>query len=117
MRVSVFPLLLALSLPATAAEDCTEDAMIVFDGSGSMAEMGFNQIGEPRIFGARRAVQAAVPEIAKRRRLGLVIYGPGGVDECSGLDLRFPPVANAAQRIIGAASPARVSTGFPPPSR
>ncbi|MEP1012142.1 MAG: VWA domain-containing protein [Paracoccaceae bacterium] len=76
--------------------------MIVFDGSGSMAEMGFNDINEPRIFEARRAVADAIPEIAENRRLGLVIYGPKGTNECSGLDMRFPPIANAAKPVIDA---------------
>ncbi len=85
---------------AQAEQACLEDAMIVFDGSGSMAEMGFNNIPEPRIFVARRAIVQAVPRIAEMRRLGLVIYGPGGADECAGLDLRFKPVLNASERII-----------------
>jgi len=85
-----------------ATDNCTSDAMIVFDASGSMAEMGFNDISEPRIFEARRAVAAAVPDIALNRRLGLVVYGPNGADECSGLDLRFPPIANAADAVIDA---------------
>lgn len=97
------PLILALLLTATqatATDSCTEDAMIVFDGSGSMAEMGFNLINEPRIIEARRAVEQAIPEIAVNRRLGLIIYGPGGADECSGLDLRFAPKPDAASQII-----------------
>lgn len=88
--------------PAMASEDCTEDAMVVFDGSGSMAETGFNRLDEPRIFEARRAVAEAMPDIAAVRRLGLIVYGPGGADECSGLDLRFAPIPDAAPRIIGA---------------
>lgn len=87
---------------AVATDNCAADAMIVVDGSGSMAEMGFNDIDEPRIFEARRAVAEAIPDIAKIRRLGLVVYGPNGPDECSGLDLRFPPTANAAGAIIQA---------------
>lgn len=97
------PLLFTLiAAPAMATDRCTEDAMIVFDGSGSMAEMGFNQIDEPRIFEARRAVAEAVPQIADVRRLGLIVYGPGGDDHCTGIDLRFAPTDNAAPRIIGA---------------
>jgi Ca-activated chloride channel family protein len=65
-----------------------------------MAEMGFNDINEPRIFEARRAMADAIPAIAENRRLGLVIYGPNGVDECTGLDVRFPPIADAAPRIL-----------------
>ena len=87
---------------ATATDNCVADAMIVFDGSGSMAEVGFNDISEPRIFEARRAIADVTPEIEKIRRIGLVIYGPGGVDECSGLDLRFPPIPNAAHFVIDA---------------
>jgi Ca-activated chloride channel family protein len=66
---------------AMATDDCAADAMIVFDGSGSMAEMGFNDIDEPRIF---------------------VVYGPNGADECSGVEMRFAPEANAASLIISA---------------
>ncbi|NRB02842.1 MAG: VWA domain-containing protein [Rhodobacteraceae bacterium] len=76
--------------------------MIVFDGSGSMAEMGFNKIDEPRIFEARRAVAQALPDIAEHRRIGLLIYGPGGQDGCSGIDLRFAPIPDAAQAVIAA---------------
>lgn len=87
---------------APASDDCTADAMIVFDGSGSMAEMGFNDINEPRIFEARRAMADVIPPIAQNRRLGLVIYGPDGVDECGGLDVRFAPMENAAPAILDA---------------
>ena len=85
-----------------ATDDCAADAMVVFDGSGSMAEMGFNDIDEPRIFEARRAMAAALPKIAQNRRLGLVIYGPNGADECSGVEVRFSPTADAAPLIISA---------------
>ena len=85
---------------SSAQSDCATDAMIVFDGSGSMAEMGFNDINEPRIFEARRAMADAIPKIAQSRRLGLVIYGPNGVDECTGLDLRFGPMVDAAPQIL-----------------
>jgi Ca-activated chloride channel family protein len=87
---------------ASATDNCAADAMIVFDGSGSMAEMGFNDINEPRIFEARRAMADAIPQIAENRRLGLVIYGPNGADECSGVDVRFPPIANATAPILEA---------------
>lgn len=87
---------------AMATDDCSADAMLVFDGSGSMAEMGFNDINEPRIFEARRAMADALPQISENRRLGLVVYGPNGADECSGIELRFAPMANAAPPIIAA---------------
>ena len=93
---------LALGASAGHAQGCADDAMIVFDGSGSMAEVGFNLFDEPRIFTARRAVGRIIPEIAALRRLGLVVYGPGGADGCTGVELRFAPVADAAPRILGA---------------
>ncbi len=82
-----------------AGESCTEDAMIVFDGSGSMAEMGFNKIGVPRISEARQALHDVLPRIASVRRLGLVIYGPGGDRTCRNTELRFGPQWDAAPRI------------------
>ncbi|WP_299934682.1 VWA domain-containing protein [uncultured Pelagimonas sp.] len=84
----------------SASEMCTEDAMIVFDGSGSMAEMGFNDIDEPRIFEARRALHQTVPAIGQVRRLGLVIYGPGGEGGCGNVDVRFAPKWQAAPQIL-----------------
>jgi Ca-activated chloride channel family protein len=94
------PLAFILATATAAQSDCATDAMIVFDGSGSMAEMGFNDINEPRIFEARRALAEAIPQIAETRRLGLVIYGPNGADDCSGLDLRFAPMTDAAARLL-----------------
>lgn len=67
-----------------------------------MAEVGFNLFNEPRIFDARRAMAKVVPEVAAVRRLGLVVYGPGGADECSGVELRFPPREDAAGPILEA---------------
>ncbi|MEM6938791.1 MAG: VWA domain-containing protein [Pseudomonadota bacterium] len=88
--------------PYSVAETpfCAPDAMLVFDGSGSMAEMGFNYIDEPRIFEARRAVGEILPQVEAFRRIGLIVYGPGDGEECAGIDLRLPPTANAAARII-----------------
>lgn len=102
MRITAVLALALSAAPAMAERSCVGDAMIVFDGSGSMAEVGFNLFDEPRIFDARRAVAKVVPEIAPVRRLGLVVYGPGGADECSGVDLRFPPMADAAGPVLDA---------------
>lgn len=97
---------MSMTLTASFAQaDCSTDAMIVFDGSGSMAEMGFNQIDEPRIFEARRAVRQVMPQVAPNRRIGLIVYGPdttGQGDQCSGIDLKFPPRANSAGPVIEA---------------
>ncbi len=76
--------------------------MLVFDGSGSMAEMGYNALGAPRIFDARKAVRAAVPKVAEVRRLGLIVYGPGAGGACDNVRLHFAPRDDAAGPIIAA---------------
>ncbi|MCR9111077.1 vWA domain-containing protein [Marivita sp. XM-24bin2] len=86
--------------PARTQETCTRDAMVVFDGSGSMAEMGFNLMDEPRIFDARRAVRRVMPQVAPARRLGLVTYGFARRESCASVVVRFPPEPDAADRII-----------------
>lgn len=108
LAVTLAGTLFVTAVPVAASDLCTEDAMIVFDGSGSMAEMGFNDINEPRIFEARRALHQSLPSIGQARRLGLIIYGPsasgsGSVDGggCGNIDLRFAPQWQAAPRILG----------------
>lgn len=91
---------LALPISATAHSTCDDDAMLVFDGSGSMSEMGFNQLDFPRIVEARRAMHQAIPQIASSRRIGLVLYGPTDPDGCDSVDLRFGPHANAGEKIL-----------------
>lgn len=76
--------------------------MLVFDGSASMAELGFDPTTPTRIEDARTALRLALPDITPLRRVGLLIYGPGGADACSGLNLRFGPRANAAGPMIAA---------------
>ena len=93
--------LLAIATQADAV-DCTDDAMIVFDGSGSMSEMGFNTLDEPRIFEARRAMRKVMPDLAVLRRLGLIVYGPGAEDSCASIDVRFAPRPNAAGPVVDA---------------
>ncbi|MEL7215352.1 MAG: vWA domain-containing protein [Pseudomonadota bacterium] len=102
-----FAALLAGLLPCVApaqAQDCTRDAMLVFDGSASMAELGL-QLDEPkRIDDARAALRDAMPQIAPIRRIGLITYGPGPENSCDGVNLKFPPVANAADPVLEAIS-------------
>ena len=84
------------------AQDCTRDAMLVFDGSASMAELGL-QLDEPkRIDDARAALRDAMPQIAPIRRIGLITYGPGPENSCDGINLRFEPVPDAAGRVMEA---------------
>lgn len=93
---------LGLATVGTAQDkrDCNDDAMLVFDASGSMAEMGYNGLDVPRIVDARTALRDALPGVSPFRRIGLVVYGPGPRDACSNIDLRFLPRPDAAEPII-----------------
>ena len=92
--------LLALMAAEAAAQSCTDDAVIVFDGSGSMAETGFNAIGAPRITEARQAVHEVLPAVAPTRRLGLVLYGASGAQSCTDARLVLEPQPEAAGPIL-----------------
>ena len=77
---------------------CNEDAMIVFDASGSMAGNVGQGIGTtiPRIDEARHALAEVLPSATKFRRVGLITFGPGPYQQCNAhLDLK--PTANAAE--------------------
>ena len=96
---------LALTSSATAlpaSPGCATDAMLVFDGSASMDELSFDLQKATRIADARKAMRDAMPDIAPFRRVGLLVYGPGPLDACSNIDLRFGPIADAATPIIDA---------------
>lgn len=107
MKRIALPLLAALvtalpPVPQAHAFDCTRDAMLVFDGSASMAELGLNLDTPKRIDDARLALQRAMPQIAPVRRVGLITYGPGPENSCEGINLKFPPVADAAGPVLEA---------------
>ena len=101
MRLAL-PLLLSLALPAAAQGPCATDAMLVLDGSASMAEIGFDTGAATRIAEARIALARILPEVEPYRRIGLIAYGPGGTSACTGIDLRFPPKDRAAAPIVAA---------------
>ena len=97
--------LLAGSARAPAEDDartpCTEDAMIVFDASGSMAgntvQGLFSDI--TRIDEVRKALAQVLPGVAKHRKIGLITYGPGPYEQCN-VTLDFRPMPNAAPQIM-----------------
>jgi Ca-activated chloride channel homolog len=100
-----FVTVLAGSVAAQAADEartpCTEDAMIVFDASGSMAgntvQGLFSDI--TRIDEVRKALAEVLPGVTKFRKVGLITYGPGPWGQCN-VKLEFPPIPNAAERIM-----------------
>jgi Ca-activated chloride channel family protein len=102
--------LMVARAPATSAAEadpnqrpCNEDAMLVFDASGSMSG---NQIlgipnSRPRIDEARSALAKVLPSATKFRRVGLITYGPGEYNKCN-IELNMKPSANAARPIMSA---------------
>jgi Ca-activated chloride channel family protein len=95
-------------VPVRAADNprspCTQDAMLVFDASGSMSGNGWgygseNPSAVSRMDKVRLALAEILPRITRMRRVGLITYGPGPYQQCNvQLDLR--PAANAAKRIL-----------------
>lgn len=75
--------------------------MIVFDASGSMAASDFPEGLPSRIDRVRQALRLFLPRVSAERNLGLIVYGPGKhSDVCQNIDLRFPPMPDAADRIV-----------------
>jgi len=80
---------------------CTEDAMIVFDASGSMAGNMNQGIATtiPRINEVRAALATVLPTVTRLRRVGLITYGPGPYQQCN-VELKLRPIAHAADIIM-----------------
>ncbi|EDM31443.1 hypothetical protein RTM1035_19001 [Roseovarius sp. TM1035] len=74
--------------------------MLVFDGSGSMAEVGHDPTAATRIIEARAALRRVMPDVAPYRRIGLLSYGAGGSHPCSGITRHFAPMPDAAAAVV-----------------
>lgn len=97
---SVIASALGVSATAQGSADCTREAMLVFDASGSMADVRDGRLALPRIVEARAALHRTLPVITSARNLGLVVFGPGAQDACSNIDLRLLPQPRAAAPIL-----------------
>jgi Ca-activated chloride channel family protein len=106
--VAAVSILFAGGVPASLAQEakpgpCTDDAMIVFDASGSMS--GNQTLGipnsKPRIDEVRWALSQVLPSATRFRRVGLVTYGPGPYNQCN-VQLDLKPTANATEPIMHA---------------
>jgi Ca-activated chloride channel family protein len=95
-----FLLSTAVATAPMAQADCAADAMLVFDGSASMARLGPDPSVPTRIEEARAAVARVMPQVEQVRRIGLMTYGPDGDTGCSGLRIHFPPKEYAADSVL-----------------
>jgi Ca-activated chloride channel family protein len=88
--------------PEHNSASCLDDAMLVFDASGSMLSTDTDPDGLKRIDRVKQAIRRFLPSVAPRRRLGLMTYGPGPATRCDNVKLEFRPRINAGQRILDA---------------
>ncbi|MCH9807185.1 MAG: VWA domain-containing protein [Alphaproteobacteria bacterium] len=107
-------LIVALTASAASSQNaepdaptCTDDAMVVFDASGSMSGMLRTGVRVSRIDQVREALEIVLPQIERHRKLGLIVYGPqigprnaDPIAQCANIDLVFTPKPNAARYII-----------------
>lgn len=106
LNVAAAIILSLLAIGFTGAEgatqdSCIDDAMIVFDASGSMS--GNVKLGIAttltRIDEVRAALGAVLPVASRSRRVGLITYGPGPYNQCN-VDLKLRPSPNAGGTIM-----------------
>jgi Ca-activated chloride channel family protein len=105
----IVAILLAAALfaaPPTFAQkappSCRDDAILVFDASGSMAGTDLNSPPTPRIAKVKQALQKVLPDVVDVRRLGLLDYGPGPSNRCDNIELLLQPAHYPAERIMAA---------------
>jgi Ca-activated chloride channel family protein len=106
LRLAALACVVVCCAATARAEDakpapCTEDAMLVFDASGSMSGPVLSGNGGTvsRIDWARSALAKVLPSAAKYHRIGLLTYGPGPYDQCN-VELNLKPTPNAAKIIM-----------------
>lgn len=85
---------------STVQAGCYEDAMIVFDASGSMGQTSGSSDDLARIVEARDAVRQVLPHVPQERRVGLLTYGPGARGFCENFQVRLTPEPHQHDRIL-----------------
>ncbi len=115
LRAALSACVCAALAPGTLHADdrvtCKDDAIIVFDASGSMSQPAGPDT--TRMDLARRAAHQVIPLAAQSRNLGLVIYGPGDNARCQKLSLEVAPHANASDDILAAIDKTRTEGETP----
>jgi Ca-activated chloride channel family protein len=107
LRLAAIAFALIVACSAARAEEpkppCTEDAMLVFDASGSMSGSVGLGVATPvtRIDKVRSALAKVLPSATRFRRVGLITYGPGPYQQCN-VHLDLEPTPNAAGLIMSA---------------
>jgi Ca-activated chloride channel family protein len=105
LAFALFAVLIVAPSAHAVAEDgapasCADDAVLVFDASGSMMSSDKDVDGLKRIDRVREAMRKVLPTVAFKKRLGLVTYGPGSTNKCENIKVEFTPRLDAAERIL-----------------
>ena len=97
VAVVVLAMLAVPGAGATLALACKENAMLVFDSSGSMSSI---RNGLPKIVVAREAASEILPDVTQRRPTGLVTYGGDRGPTCGDVHLKVPPMLHSGEVIL-----------------
>jgi Ca-activated chloride channel family protein len=89
---------MSVSVAICPAVACQEEAMLVFDASGSMA---MSRGGMTKMDAAREAAADVLPELTRTRPTGLITYGGEREQGCKGVSMRLPPMTGSGDLIIG----------------
>ncbi len=89
---------------------CRENAMLVFDASGSMALF---RDGRPKIDIARDAAADVLPDVTRFRPTGLVTYSGGQGPACTDVNLRVRPDVKTGEMILSAMAKVRPNGATP----
>ncbi len=84
-------------LASVAAWACQENAMLVFDSSGSMGSI---KEGLPKIDVAREAATDILPDVTRFRATGLITYGGEFGPVCNNVNLKIPPMRHSGELIL-----------------
>ena len=87
---------IAAQFLSVAAWACRENAMVVFDASGSMALF---RDGYPKMVMARKAAHEVLPELTHDRPTGLVTYSGSRGPACMDIKLRVRPRPGSGKAI------------------
>lgn len=78
---------------------CMNDAMFVFDASGSMGTTDYTR-KLPHITRVKQALAQVLPEVPAERRMGLIVYGQGAYNRCDSVELKLRPQTNSGPTIM-----------------
>lgn len=78
---------------------CMNDAMFVFDASGSMGTTDYTR-KLPHITRVKQALAQVLPEVPAERRMGLIVYGQGAYNRCDSIELKLRPQTNSGATIM-----------------